>query len=341
MNILLSNFNPVKFDNVVSGRDNFMKNLALSDLVRIGSGYISADALIELLRTVEINNKPAIELLIGMHWFDGFTKTQYNAALTLHNFLIANQLGFVKLSRAMKFHGKIYSFHKDDKPFSCMLGSSNLSSLLSANKIYEIDYSLSTLQEILTADNYLQQITSKLGTNLDELVIENFNEYNPLLDDQYGVEKVSQQEVSLLFLDVHEYTFKIPIKTEPKSNLNVFFGKGRENARHFITPRPWYEVELIVSNSITSRNGYPRLRTFTVLTDDGWKFNCKTSGDYSKNFRSEDDLKILGKWLKGKLENSGALKIGEPVTKKVLDLYGSHNLELLSTSNPDIWLLKF
>ena len=42
-----------------------------------------------------------------------------------------------------------------------------------------------------------------------------------------------------------------------------------------------------------------------VFTDDGWKFRCKTSGDHAKNFRSEDNLEILGTWIKGRMEGFG------------------------------------
>ncbi len=42
--------------------------------------------------------------------------------------------------------------------------------------------------------------------------------------------------------------------------------------------------------NVTSQEGYPQSKTedavFTVITDDGWSFKCKVSGDYSKNFRS-------------------------------------------------------
>nr|WP_274572534.1 restriction endonuclease PLD domain-containing protein [Neisseria sp. 3986]MDD9326481.1 NgoFVII family restriction endonuclease [Neisseria sp. 3986] len=130
-------------------------------------------------------------------------------------------------------------------------------------------------------------------------------------------------------------------KTEEKSNLNCFFGKGRRDKRGFVKPRSWYEVELIVSNEITRQDGYPREQTFTVITDDGWQFSCKTSGDFAKNLRSENDLKTLGKWIKGRLEVSGCLKTGQMVTDEVLREYGNNQFELRSTDDPNIGLLSF
>ena len=145
-----------------------------------------------------------------------------------------------------------------------------------------------------------------------------------------------------------DISFAIPIKgyeVSPQSNLNVFFGKGRVSKNGLVKPRHWYEVELIVPKSVTSQPGYPRSKTdeavFDVITDDGWSFKCKVSGDYSKNFRSEGDLKILGKWLKGRLENAGVLKVGEPVTAKTLNDYGRNTFSLTKTTVPNLWYLDF
>lgn len=136
-----------------------------------------------------------------------------------------------------------------------------------------------------------------------------------------------------------------PYEVSPQSNLNAFFGKGREAKNGLVKPRHWYEVELIVPKNITEQNGYPKAKTddaiFDVITDDGWSFKCKVSGDYSKNFRSEGDLKILGKWLKGRLENAGVLKVGDPVTKETLELYGRDTFTLTKTIRPGIWYLDF
>jgi hypothetical protein len=131
----------------------------------------------------------------------------------------------------------------------------------------------------------------------------------------------------------------------PKSSLNVFFGEGRRNQQGFVIPRPWYEVELIVSKNITQQKGYPSVlnnnSSFTVITDDGWSFKCKVSGDYSKNLRSEDDLKILGKWIKGRLENAGVLKPGEMVTDSILNRYGRSDIKLTQIKDSNNWYLDF
>ena len=162
-----------------------------------------------------------------------------------------------------------------------------------------------------------------------------------LLDEQYGVKKAEPADISMLEANSKfDYVFEIPLKTDnaTRSNLNTFNGKGRENKQQFVMPRSWYEVELIVPKSITSLAGYPQSDkageggVIDVLTDDGWQFSCKVSGQNSKNLRSEDDLKILGKWLKGRLENSGALKTGELATASTLQKYGRGSFTLAKIS---------
>ena len=76
-------------------------------------------------------------------------------------------------------------------------------------------------------------------------------------------------------------------------------------------------------------------------TDDGWSFRCKVSGDFSKNLRTDDDLKILGKWIKGRLENAGALKAGEMCTDATLAKYGRSDIKLTKISGSNDWYLDF
>ena len=122
----------------------------------------------------------------------------------------------------------------------------------------------------------------------------------------------------------------------------MYFGKGRKNfANGSVLPRDWYEIEIIVPSTTTSKKGYPYNERFWVITDDGYKFECKTSGDYAKNFRSASDLKILGRWIKGRMENRQVLKTGEKVTDYTLKKYNKDFISLTKTKIPNTWYLDF
>jgi len=47
-----------------------------------------------------------------------------------------------------------------------------------------------------------------------------------------------------------------------------------------------------------------------------------------KKLKSKSSLQILGIWLKGKLERSGALTKYEPVTKETLEEYGNNQISI-------------
>lgn len=340
MELLLSNYQPARFQNRTTQKV-WIENLSKAEQIRIATGFISSDSLIELKKIVEVNEKPKIDMLIGMHYFDGFTQQQYDAALALNDTLQNKNRGAVYLSNAIKFHGKLYSFNTSNQCFGAIIGSSNLSSIVdSAYRTYETDCYFNGY-EATTIDNSIQSLFSKLGkiiTNIPDVKILNNND---LLENHYGVNKIQPQELTQIWASKTAIAFDIPMKIEAKSNLNVYFGKGRVNQRGFIMPRPWYEVEIIIPVSITRQPYFPVKKTFNVVTNDGWRFECKTTGDYGKNFRSSDDLLILGKWIKGKLEQSGALTMGNPVTENVLQKYGRSSLKLTATTDPSLWLMEF
>jgi len=64
-------------------------------------------------------------------------------------------------------------------------------------------------------------------------------------------------------------------------------------------------------------------------------------GDNDKNFRTIGDLKLLGMWIKGRLEEARVLKPGEKITYEILDKYGRRDIDLISTSDPETWLFNF
>lgn len=349
MEFLVSNYPPLK-TGCKTFADTFYGLIPQTSKLDIAVGYVSSDALIELLKTIELNcNIQALNLIVGMHYFDKFTKVQYNAAMHLNEFLTENNMGGVRLVTAFRYHGKLYSYSNDKGPFACIIGSNNLSSIIDGGvRVYENSVLLQEQNATKEMSGFISQLAQTATKNIAELDINEFNQENPLLEGHEFVKRLSPHDIALAMYAKTKTSFEIPIKPyeiSPQSNLNVFFGKGRESKNGLVKPRHWYEVELIVPKNVTSQEGYPQSKTenavFTVITDDGWSFKCKVSGDYSKNFRSEGDLKILGKWLKGRLENAGVLKVGEPVTAKTLKDYGRDTFTLTKTITPGIWFLDF
>lgn len=349
LEFLYSNYMPLKLGGSTF-TDKFFDAMADAKQLDIAVGYVTADALVELQKIVEFNNLERLNLVIGMHYFEKFTKLEYRAAMNLNSFLKENQCGAVKLVTPFKYHGKIYMYSKNNSPVAGIIGSNNLSSIVGSNtRTYEASVYVQNIEAVRNMYTFVSELSTKAAEDIDTLDIREFKENNSLLDGHEHVEKIIDTEVEHVKKScASNISFDIPIKGAEKcakSNLNVYFGEGRRAPNGIVKPRHWYEVELIVPKKITSQEGYPQAETeeavFDVVTDDGWKFKCKVSGDYSKNFRSENDLKILGKWIKGRMENEGVLRVGDPVTKQTLLDYGRDNLRFTKTTIPNTWYLDF
>lgn len=345
MQLITSNFMPVNMQN--KSFSSIFENLfSSSDSVEIAVGYISAEAIAEIEAMLRLNQVQwlGFDLVIGMHNFDGFTRQQYETAIKLNSYLKEARLGSVKVCTTFPYHGKVYIFSKDREVFAGTIGSSNLSGILDTHRIYETDILVTekkALDQMITLVNTLLMKASK---PIDEIPQPEFiNTSNPVLRDVDHVSEATDAERMKVLSSLTEPSFDIPIKSTPRSNLNAYFGKGRENTKTgFIRPRHWYEAELIVGKAITQQDGYPEKgHHFTVITDDGWKFLCNVNGDYSKNFRSSNNLQILGRWLKGRLEDHGCLKIGEQVSEAVLECYGRSYFTLRATKDSEVWYLDF
>jgi len=322
--------------------EQFEEYLKYSDSVLMTSGFISIESLLFLYENIDL--LPQIEIVAGMHAFAGFTRSQYMGFKDLANELITKNKGVALICKAFPFHGKVYTFWKDDKPFAGIIGSSNISCIVpTPSRVFEVDLAFEDtglLQKTVELQNDIKNYAS---VNFLDFPEPEFIEHSVLMDNLKDVVSLSDVEIQTIWKKSTDVRFRLPLKCSDKSNLNVYFGKGRENtATGLIKPRPWYEIEVIVPKSITFQKGYPYLRDkFTVVTDDGYEFYVCTNGTNSKNFRSQGGLVILGTWIKGRLEEAGILKVGEFIDESMLIEYGRNYIDLIATDNPDLWLISF
>lgn len=349
MELLFSNLPPVRTP-FKKFSECFYEQLQIHKGADISVGYITADSLTELKGMVEQNDIHRMNLTIGMHYFEKFTALEYNAALDLNSFLRSNHIGQVNLVTAFMYHGKLYSFiDQNGNAQSGIIGSNNLSSIIdSGHRTYESAILVSQQPIVNQLNSFIADLSERSADVISNIEITEFRNANPLLENHEHVRKISEPDVESYRNHLSNISFEIPLKgfeIAPKSNLNVFFGEGRRTPNGLIMPRHWYEVELIVPAEIATLSNYPVSKTagavFNVITDDGWEFPCKVSGPNNKNFRSENDLKILGKWIKGRLENAGVLRVGEPVTQQTLERYGRTSFTFTKLEQSDKWYIDF
>lgn len=300
--------------------------------VIIASGYTSFDILNrykdDFYRIAR--NGGSSKLLLGMAFYEGLSSNKLNLLHSMAGDLQSiNDRSGVYVTYSGKYHGKIYKFTKGEAS-NVYLGSSNfsrsgLSENIEATALIKdsdtIGKTTRFLDFLLSEDNAVSILkaditvpgTTKYYERLSLKTLDDLERYNP-------------ESIDTSLYQNFDYPLA-RIAEKEKSNLNVYFGKGRwSRASGEVRPRPWYEVELIANKEINQNPLYPK-GDFFAYTDDGYIIPMKTSGDYFKNIRSRGNLSILGQWIKGKLQKNGALIPLTPVTQDTLDTYGSDTIK--------------
>ena len=334
MSILYSNVPPLRIPEGEKSLADYVRQKAQeADTIYIAVGYASKNSLVELNKIVVECDIKKIILVLGMYYVEGFPESIYNTAAKIDEEWRSQNIGEIRLTKSMKYHGKLYTFYANNKIIGAVIGSHNLGALTSEAtnlRQYELSISIDTHSECVEIDKHImsvitEPVTVPFSAVTDAHIV---HEDNKKLNGVEGVIKVSNADVDTYKYAQTEISFEIPLKVPGipnstqdfmKSNINKCYAKGRLNSRTgVVTERGWWETEIIVSNSTTSNPNYPEKDVpFFVITDDGWKFKMHVSGDHSKNLESDGDLKVLGYWLKGRLVAAGFI---EPVDSPAEDL---------------------
>ncbi|MGB3511780.1 MAG: restriction endonuclease PLD domain-containing protein [Microcoleaceae cyanobacterium] len=290
--------------------------------VTIASGYTSGITLQQYEEDITriVNNGGNFTLLVGMGIFEGLNRHTYNKLAELNSFLLSanTECGGVRFVwNPPPFHGKIYKI-KYQNEFLYFAGSSNFSKRGLFDNL-EFTCKITDIATINQTEAYINWLlTDNISVNIAKC--ESF----PIIESvkasrkKINFQKAETQPIinsTVPYLDIS----LARVEQQQKSNLNTFFGKGRWNRKTgIVIPRDWFEVEIIVDIATTKNPIYPK-GDFVAYTDDGLVFPCRTQGDYHKNLRSKDDLKVLGHWIKGKLKKQGVLELFKSVTSQTLE----------------------
>lgn len=376
MKLLYSDILPLKTEkNQQTIMDCFEKQLQQSDSVNIAVGYVSKASLEELDLLISKYNIKNVNLNMGMYFIEGIPEKIYHTAIRLNKKWQSNNIGEIRLIKPFKYHGKVYCFYKNNKIFSAIIGSSNLSVIkLEANnrRQYEIASLITDNDETNELDKHIEALKSNnCSSNISDIKkISLIRETNTALSGIEYVSQIPSLDVKLYEQYKTQISFCLPLKVPKfserfmddnkhytKSNINVCYAAPRSKRKS----RDWFETQLTVSKKITQMEGYPKKnKNFFVITDDGYGFKAHTTSDSNKQFSAVGDELILGRWIKGRLVAAGLVnpvndtkldtnRLGM-ITQEMLDEYGSNNLTLTKTEKTltdengvylDVWLLSF
>lgn len=376
MKLLYSNILPLAIsEGEETIADTISRQMQLADKVDIAVGYVSRASLEELDLLVEKNNIKSICLNIGMYFIEGMPEGSYHTALRLNKKWKNMGIGEIRMVKTFKYHGKLYVFYKDEKPFSAIIGSANLGVIkLEANNRRQYEISAIT-EEAAEVEEIVKHINELKKTNISENIatIEGMPliyETNTALSGIEFVTEVPKTNVEFYKRCASYASFFLPLKVPAyderhmddnkhytKSNVNVCYAAPRSKRK----PRDWYETQLTVAKDITKLDGYPEKNVpFYIVTDDGYWFKAHTTSDGNKQFSAVGDELIMGRWLKGRLAAAGLVKpVNDTqadierkgmITREMLEEYGCDSLYFKKTGQTamdedgtplDVWMLSF
>lgn len=377
MKLLYSNILPLATgDGEETIIDSFNEQVKMADRIDIAVGYVSRASLEEIDLLVEQNNVKNICLNIGMYYIEGMPEGSYHTAIRINKKWKEAGIGEIRMIKAFKYHGKLYVFYKDGKPFSAILGSANLGVIkleASNRRQYEISAITNDMTEVSEIVKHVEELKkANISANIAEIDgMPLIHETNTALSGIELVTEVPKSNVDFYKRCASYASFLLPLKVPAyderhmddgkhytKSNVNVCYAAPRNKRKS----RDWYETQLTVAKEITRLEGYPEKNVpFYIVTDDGYWFKAHTTSDGNKQFSAVGDELIMGRWLKGRLAAAGLVSpVNDTqadtnrdgmITQEMLQEYGCENLYLKKTGqtalddeegNPlDVWMLSF
>lgn len=376
MRILYSNILPLGTDEGQKTiTETFNEYFQQADRVEIAVGYVSRASLEELDDMVDQNQTQKINLIIGMYYIEGMPEGSYHTAIKINKKWNNAGIGEIRMVRALKYHGKLYVFFKENKPIAAFVGSANLGviKLEAANRRqYEISSMTTDTSECEEIMEFIEKLKRpSISANIAEISgMPLIYETNTSLTGIELVTQVPQSNVDFYRRCVAYASFLLPLKVPAynerhmddgkhytKSNINVCYAAPRNKRKS----RDWFETQLTVSKEITRIKGYPEKNVpFYVVTDDGYWFKAHTTSDGNKQFSAVGDELIMGRWLKGRLAAAGLVNpVNDTqldvdrtgmITREMLQEYGCDALYLKKTGQTaldedgvprDVWMLSF
>jgi HKD family nuclease len=320
----------------LQARQFVLSSLKDCKIVKIASGYVGLGAFQETLEPFKkiLESGGQVTLIFGLGYWEGISPALEKLLRDFHNLATSlDAKSGVFFCQKQRFHGKFYIFENNEDHWASV-GSSNFS-ITGFGGWLESNTKICNPNEIILLNEYFSRLKKQ---NAKPISLLTFPSRKKELK-----KKVSKKNIGIpQNIKSLPIAFKLKIKPQPRSHINLFAGVGRKNKKGIYILRRWYEVELGVSKqemaSMTSFVPATKGPFIINLVDDKGDvmpavFKRKTPNSTSKNtlldgcdFMTRDRIE-LGRFIKDKLLDTGLLKYGELITADTLDTHGNDWLE--------------
>ena len=288
----------------LQARHFVLSSLKDCKIVKIASGYVGLGAFQEALEPFKkiLESGGQVTLIFGLGYWEGISPALEKLLREFHNVAIGlNEKSGVFFCQKQRFHGKFYIFENDEAHWASV-GSSNFSDTGFGNWL-ESNKKTSSPSEI--------QLLNEYFTRLKKLNAKPINLLKFPSRKKELKKKVSKKNIGIpQNIKSLPIAFKLKIKPQPRSHINLFAGVGRKNSKGIYILRPWYEGDVM-----------PAL--FKRKTASSTSSNTLRDGS---DFMTKNRIE-LGRFIKDKLLDTGLLKYGELITADTLDTHGNDWLE--------------
>lgn len=231
MKLLYSNILPLRTEeDQETIMDCFTEQMKMADRVEIAVGYTSNASLAELDWLVDECHISKVCLNIGMYFIEGMPEGAYHTAIKINEKWQEAGIGEIRIVKAFKYHGKLFCFYKDGKPFSAIIGSANLGVIkleASNRRQYEMSAITTDEQEVAEIAKHIEKL--KMPNCSENIaLVENMplvRELNTALNGIELVTSVPQSNVEFYERCKAYVSFFLKLKVPKKDERHLDDGK--------------------------------------------------------------------------------------------------------------------
>lgn len=310
-----------------------------SNILYAVSGYASPAMVFRHFSDIPSNT--TIHLIIGMTRREGIGRKTHELFFNMVNNEFNGRFYCYYVYDDKPVHSKMYAWFNDDIPVKGYVGSANYSQ----HAFLEVQNEILSEENPIEIKNYFESLLKyciKINSKDIEKHIAIYDESNPnylklantskfkhITED----EEHNNYEEDLNITDNHSEFITLTLLTQrkdrmpEKSGLNWGQRPGREPNQAYIG----------LGSEIYRSDFFPPIgKVFTIVTDDGFSFECVRAQDNGKAIETPENNSLLGVYFRNRI----GVRLGEFISMEDLNRYGRTDIKIFKI-NKNLYYMDF